>query len=71
MKTELRKERHSVSDLKIHLVYVAKYRRPIFTLESLALIEKSFTEVASVTFRSKKSRPRRTGFSTQFFDKIG
>jgi putative transposase len=46
MTTELRKERHSISDLKIHLVCVTKYRRPIFTSKSLALIEKSFTEVA-------------------------
>jgi putative transposase len=46
MSTQLRKERHSVSDLKIHLVCVTKYRRSIFTAESLAVIEKSFTEVA-------------------------
>jgi putative transposase len=46
MSTQLRKERHSVSDLKIHLVCVTKYRREIFTAESLAVIEKSFTEVA-------------------------
>ena len=46
MTTVLRKERHSVSDLKIHLVCVTKYRIPIFTSESLILIEKSFTEVA-------------------------
>jgi putative transposase len=46
MSTQLRKERHSVSDLKIHLVCVAKYRRSIFTSESLAVIEKSFSEVS-------------------------
>ncbi len=46
MTTGLRRERHSVSDLKVHLVCVTKYRRPIFTSESLRLIEKSFTEVA-------------------------
>lgn len=46
MSTQFRKERHSVSDLKIHLVCVTKYRRPILTAESLAVIEKSFTEVA-------------------------
>lgn len=46
MSTQLRKERHSVSDLKIHLVCVTKYRRSIFTAESLAVVEKSFTEVA-------------------------
>jgi putative transposase len=46
MSTQLRKERHSVSDLKIHLVCVTKYRRSVFTAESLAVVEKSFTEVA-------------------------
>lgn len=46
MSSSLRKERHSVSDLKIHLVCVTKYRRKIFTPESLDLIEKSFKEVA-------------------------
>jgi len=47
MTTHLRKERHSVSDLKIHLVCVTKYRRKILTAESLAVIEKSFREVAT------------------------
>lgn len=47
MTSQLRKERHSVTDLKIHLVCVTKYRRPILTSESLALIEKSFKEVAA------------------------
>ncbi|MEH2261358.1 IS200/IS605 family transposase [Nostoc sp.] len=46
MTTIFRRERHSVTDLKIHLVCVTKYRRSIFTLESLAEIEKSFQEVA-------------------------
>lgn len=46
MTTTLRKERHSVSSLQAHLVCVTKYRRKIFTVESLALIEKSFREVA-------------------------
>lgn len=44
--TNLRRERHSVSDLKIYLVCVTKYRRSVFTLESLALIEESFLDVA-------------------------
>ena len=35
-----------VSDLKIYLVCVTKYRRSIFKAESLAVIEKSFGEVA-------------------------
>ena len=47
MSTQLRKERHSVSDLKIHLVCITKYRGKIFTAESLAVIEKSFLEVAA------------------------
>lgn len=46
MATQFRKERNSVSDLKIHLVCVVKYRRDILTPESLAVIEKSFREVA-------------------------
>ena len=46
MATRFRKERHSVSDLKIHLVCVSKYRRAVFTSESLELIEQSFKEVA-------------------------
>lgn len=46
MTIPLCKERHSVSDLKIHLVCLAKYRRSVFTSESLGLIEKSFKEVA-------------------------
>jgi putative transposase len=46
MTTNLKKERHSVSSLKIHLVFVTKYRKQLFTLESLEVIEKSFMEVA-------------------------
>ncbi len=46
MKSQLRKERHSVTDLKIHLVCITKYRRSVFTAESLAIVEKSFKEVA-------------------------
>jgi putative transposase len=46
MTSQLRKERNSITDLKIHLVCVIKYRRPVLTAESLALIEKSFKEVA-------------------------
>ena len=46
MTTALRKERHSVSDLMFHLVCVTKYRRSVLTAEGLALIEKSFREVA-------------------------
>ncbi len=46
MTTSFRKERLSVSDIKVHLVCVTKYRRRVFTAESLDLIEKSFKEVA-------------------------
>ncbi len=41
----LRKGRHSVSDLKIHLVCVIKYRRKILTEESLKVIFDSAKEV--------------------------
>lgn len=46
MTTPYRKERHSVTDLKIHLVCVTKYRQSVLTAKSLATIEKSFREVA-------------------------
>jgi len=46
MSTQLRLERHSVTDLKIHLVCITKYRRPVFVAKSLVLIEESFREVA-------------------------
>ncbi len=46
MSTQLRRERHSVTDLKIHLVCITKYRRPVFVAKSLVLIEESFGEVA-------------------------
>jgi putative transposase len=46
MTTQFRTERHSVTDLKIHLVCVTKFRRPVFTASGLAVIEKSFREVA-------------------------
>lgn len=46
MTTNLRKERHSISSLKIHLVCVTKYRQSVFTSQSLSLIETSFNEVA-------------------------
>ena len=41
-----RRERHSVTDLKIHLVCVTKYRKSVFTGVSLLLVEESFREVA-------------------------
>jgi len=46
MSSQLRKERHGVSDLKIHLVCVTKYRRKVLTVAGLKVIENSFNEVA-------------------------
>ena len=46
MTINLKKERHSVSSLKIHLVFVTKYRKKLLTKASLDVIEKSFIEVA-------------------------
>jgi len=46
MTSQFRRERHSVTDLKIHLVCVTKYRRSVFTADGLEVIEKSFREVA-------------------------
>jgi len=45
MLSQLRKERHSVADLKVHLVCVTKYRRKVLTEEGLKVIEDSFNEV--------------------------
>jgi putative transposase len=46
VKHQYRRERHSVTDLKMHLVCVTKYREAVLTDESLTLIESSFREVA-------------------------
>lgn len=46
MSNEYRKERSSVTDLKIHLICVTKYRQPVLTAEGLFVIEKAFSEVA-------------------------
>lgn len=46
MSSSLRRERHSISDVKIHLVCGTKYRRSVLTKSSLGLIEESFREVA-------------------------
>ena len=42
-----RRERHSVTDLKTHLVCVTKYRKPVFNDDGLKLIEESFKTVAT------------------------
>ncbi|MDJ0647960.1 MAG: IS200/IS605 family transposase [Xenococcaceae cyanobacterium MO_188.B19] len=41
-----RRERHSVTDLKIHLVCVTKYREDVFSERELILVDKVFREVA-------------------------
>lgn len=46
MTRNLRRERHSVTDLKTHLICVTKYRRKILTAEGLAVIQESFETVA-------------------------
>ena len=46
MTTNLRRERHSVSVIRVHLVCVVKYRKKIITLEGLEVIKASFQEVA-------------------------
>ena len=47
MTTQFRRERHSVTDLKIHLVCVTKYRDRVFGGEELRLIEETFRHVAA------------------------
>lgn len=46
MKPKYRRERHSVTDLKVHLVCVAKYRDEVFSEDELTLIESVFRQVA-------------------------
>lgn len=46
MAMRLRRERHSVTDLKAHLVCVTKYREHIFSVDEFALIEAVFRYVA-------------------------
>lgn len=46
MTIQFRRERHSVTDLKMHLVCVTKYRDEIFSSEELKLIEEVFRHVA-------------------------
>ena len=53
MKTpEFRRERHSVTDLKIHLICITKYRQKVFTNEGLRCIESAMRSVSdSMHFR--------------------
>ncbi|MFM7190197.1 MAG: IS200/IS605 family transposase [Microcystaceae cyanobacterium] len=46
MATQYRRGRHSVTNLQAHLIFVPKYRRNVFTLESLAILRKSMETVA-------------------------
>lgn len=46
MAIKFRKERHSVTDLKIHLICVTKYRRKVFTNAGLSCLEVAMRSVA-------------------------
>jgi len=46
MSSSLRKERHSVTALYAHLVFVTKYRKKVFTSEHLQVLEEAFKNVA-------------------------
>lgn len=46
MTTDFRHERHSVTALQVHLVFVTKYRRPVFTQESLNVLLEAMQAVA-------------------------
>lgn len=47
MASGYRRERNSVTDLKVHLVCVIKYRKSVLDEAGLNLVEKSFKEVAT------------------------
>lgn len=42
-----RRERHSVTDIKVHLICVTKYRKSVFTEAGLNVVEDSFRSVAA------------------------
>jgi putative transposase len=46
MTSSLNRGRHSVTALKAHLVFVTKYRRKLFTSESLEFLKLSMEEIA-------------------------
>ncbi len=46
MSSQYRRERHSVTDLKIHLICVTKFRRRVFTQTGLQVIQEAFNSVA-------------------------
>lgn len=45
MSIQLRRGRHSVTHLKIHIIFVTKYRQKVLTVESLELIGQVFANV--------------------------
>ena len=42
-----RRERHSVTDIRVHLICVTKYRKSVFTEAGLNIVEDSFRSVAA------------------------
>ena len=44
---EIRKGRHVVSELHVHLVFVTKFRHPVFTDQHLHRLEEVFTQVCA------------------------
>ena len=46
MTTTFRHGRHSVTNLKLHLVCVTKYRQPVLCAKSLITIQESFFDIA-------------------------
>lgn len=46
MSNHYRRERHSVTDLKVHLVCVTKYRNEVFSNQEIGLLESAFRNVA-------------------------
>lgn len=51
-KTELRRGRHVVFDLHVHLIFVTKYRREVFTKEILDELRSIFEQVC-IEFESE------------------
>lgn len=45
--TDIRTGRHCVFNMHVHLVFVTKYRRRVFTAEALAVLRESFTRVCA------------------------
>lgn len=45
--TDIRKGRHCISDMHVHLVFVTKYRRKVFSDEHLTALERIFAGVCA------------------------